>query len=187
MTGKQNFGTRLLLLLALVIIIANAAARSYVPFFDFFTPADDTTHKDSTVVDSAHNLKFPLHDKTGEPLHDQNRPRSIDLQDPANVRNNFEYDPDSNRYYYTSKIGSDYLRNPTYLTMDEYMKYRAKEDEAAYFQRRLDGLMQFNKTPELPQMYKEGLFDRIFGSSTIQVKPQGNVDLTCGGTVLQLC
>jgi cell surface protein SprA len=30
-------------------------------------------------------------------------------------------------------------------------------------------------------MYKEGLFDRIFGSNTIQVKPQGNVDVTFGG------
>ena len=37
------------------------------------------------------------------------------------------------------------------------------------------------KPPELPQMYKEGLFDRIFGNNSITVKPQGNVDVTFGG------
>eukprot|EP01030_Chromulinospumella_sphaerica_P028240 gene28240-28565_t len=98
----------------------------------------------------------------------------MDLEDPKNVNKSFTYDPDSNRYYYNSRIGNDYLRSPTYLTLDEYMQYRAKEDENSYFARRFDGMMLFNKTPELPQMYKEGLFDRIFGSSTIQVKPQGN-------------
>ena len=30
-------------------------------------------------------------------------------------------------------------------------------------------------------MYKEGLFDRIFGGTGIQVRPQGNVDVTLGG------
>ncbi len=186
MKGQGNFGFRLLLFIALVVAIANAAARGFVPFFDPYIPDEDTTRgKDSLSgnesADTSRDLKFPIHDKTGNPMVDQENPKSIDLNDPKNVSKTFRYDPDSNKYYYTSKIGNEYLRSPTYLTMDEYMKYRAKEDEQAYFQRRLDGLMLFNKTPELPQMYKEGLFDRIFGSSTIQVKPQGNVDVTFGG------
>lgn len=184
MKGQGNFGYKFLLFIALVVAIANATARGYRPFFSAFTPdeEDTTAAKDSTAKsDSARNLRFPIHDKTGNPLTDQSNPKSIDLEDPKNVQKTFEYDADSNRYYYTSKIGNEYLRNPTYLTLDEYMQYRAREDENAYFQRRFDGLMLFNKTPELPQMYKEGLFDRIFGSSTIQVKPQGNVDVTFGG------
>ncbi len=189
-----------MLFIALVVAIANAAARGYRPFYvPFFYPADDTVSVDSlNRADStrradsmlkvekaakadARNLHFPIYDKTGDPIADQQRPSSIDLQDPKNQQKSFEYDADSNRYYYSSKMGNEYLRNPTYLTLDEYMAYKAKEDENAYFQRRLDGMLQFNKTPELPQMYKEGIFDRIFGSSTIQVKPQGNVDVTFGG------
>lgn len=180
MKGQSNFGYRFLLFIALVVAIANAAARGFHPLFPKLLPAEDTTGTDTTKADTSRNLKFPIHDKTGNPVTDQSLPKSIDLEDPKNVRKTFEYDPDSNRYYYTSKVGNEYLRNPTYLTLDEYMRYRAKEDENAYFQRRLDGLMLFNKTPELPTMYKEGLFDRIFGSSTIQVKPQGNVDITFG-------
>jgi cell surface protein SprA len=114
-------------------------------------------------------------------MTDLNRPHSIDLNDPPNVHKSFEYDSDSNRYIYNPRIGDEFLRNPSYLTMDEYLKYKGKQDEQSYFQRRLDALSQFSKTPELPQMYKEGLFDRIFGNNTISVKPQGNVDVTFGG------
>ena len=39
----------------------------------------------------------------------------------------------------------------------------------------------FNTKPKLPQMYREGIFDRIFGGMGIQVRPQGNVDVTIGG------
>jgi cell surface protein SprA len=159
----------------------NAAGRGYKTRYAPYDPAPDTTATDSTKTDTARRLKFPIHDETGDPITDQNRPRSIDLADPPNVHRSFDYDVDSNRYQYTPKIGGDFLRNPSYLTIDEYTKYKAKEEEQAYFQRRMDALSLFNKTPELPQMYKEGLFDRIFGSNSIQVKPQGNVDVTFGG------
>jgi len=187
--AKSNFVYKLLFFIALVAVIANAAARGYRPFYTHFTPDPDTTatrdslaKNDSLVKeDTAHKLRFPIHDKTGDPQTDYNLPRSIDLNDPKNEKRNFDYEPDSNRYEYSDKLGSDFLRNPTYLTLDEYEKYRGQVDQDSYWQRRLDALMQFNKTPELPQMYKEGLFDRIFGNNTISVKPQGNVDVTFGG------
>src|SRR5690606_12580141 len=108
-------------------------------------------------------------------------PSSIDLQDPPSVEKSYEYDDDSNRYYYSEKLGNDYYRSPSFMTFDEYLKYRAEKDEETYWKRRLDALTMFNKKPELPTMYKEGIFDRIFGGSTISVRPQGNVDVTFGG------
>ena len=185
MKGKSNFGYKFLFFIALAAAIANAAARGHRPFFIHFDPDPDTStsQKDSLAkADTLHKLRFPIYDKTGDPMIDYNRPRSIDLNDPKNETKGFEYNPDSNRYDYNNRLGNDFLRNPTYLTLDEYEKYRGKTDEDSYWQRRLDGLMLFNKTPELPQMYKEGLFDRIFGGSSIQVRPQGNVDVTFGGT-----
>lgn len=175
--------------MALAAAIASAAARGRHPFFVYSSPdPDSTSTNDSTAdadsianADTLHKLRFPIYDKTGDPMTDMNRPRSMDLDDPKNVQKSFDFDPGSNTYNYNEKFGSNFLRNPTYLTLDEYERYRGKQDENAYWQRRLDGLMLFNKTPELPQMYKEGLFDRIFGSNVIQVKPQGNVDVTFGG------
>jgi len=170
-----------LFFIALVVVIANTAARGYRPFFVYYAPEADSPATEPPAASPGDSLHFPIYDKTGDPYTDYNHPRSIDLKDPKNVHKNFEYDPDSNRYNYSEMIGGDFMRNPTYMTMDEYLKYEGQQQEDNYWQKRLDGLMQFNKTPELPQMYKDGLFDRIFGSNTIQVKPQGNVDVTFGG------
>ncbi len=159
-----------------------AAARPRHGFLAFLAPAGDTTKVDSSDVKDTVKLKFPIYDKTGDPRTDLNRPKSIDLADPKNERKAFEYDADSNRYYFSDKIGGEYYRNPTYLTLKEYTQYKGKIDDDAYWQRRLDAMMLFTKTPELPQMYKDGLFDRIFGGDKISVKPQGNVDVTFGGT-----
>ncbi len=184
MKGQGNFGYKILLFIILVFVIASAGARGFRIRFDFYEPADTPATKKPTppqLNDINDSLHFPLHDKTGDPITDYKRPRSLDLADPKNEKSNVEYEPDSNRYYFNDKIGNEYLRNPTYLNLGEYMKYQGQQDEDAYWARRLDALMLFNKTPELPQMYKEGLFDRIFGSNTISVKPQGNVDVTFGG------
>jgi cell surface protein SprA len=105
----------------------------------------------------------------------------MDLKDPSNMDQDVEYDPATNRYYFTEKIGSSTVRTPTYMTAEEYQQYRGMKDEQAYWKRRLDALTLFNKKPELPVMQKEGLFDRIFGGNTIAVRPQGNVDITLGG------
>ena len=181
MKGKSNIGYKVLFFIALGAIIASAGARGFKPFFAYYIPEVDSPDNNTTTKKASDSLHFPIYDKTGDPFTDYNRPRSMDLNDPKNVKKSFDFDPDSNRYNYSERIGGDFLRNPTYLSLDEYLKYKGKQDEDAYWQRRLDGLMQFNKTPELPQMYKDGLFDRIFGSNTIQVKPQGNVDVTFGG------
>lgn len=160
--------------------IAHVGARGFRHpfFFDDPAPPNDTP-ANANKKDSP-NLHFPIYDHTGDPVIDQH-PSTIDLHDPANVNKSVEYVPDENRYYLTEKIGDQYFRNPTYLTLDEYLKYQAKQEEQNYWKRRLDALTLFNKKPTLPTMYKEGIFDRIFGGTTISVKPQGNVDVTLGG------
>jgi len=183
--GKSNFGYKILFFIALVVAIAHAAARERHPF-DYDDPdpepqTDTPTNAGNKPVDSAHILRFPLKDKLNNPLPD-NQPSGMDLQNPANVQQTVDYDPDSQRYYFNEKIGNDYLHAPTSMTLDEYMKYQGAKDEQSYWQRRLDALTLFNKKPELPQMYKEGIFDRIFGGSNVSVKPQGNVDVTLAET-----
>lgn len=185
MKGKKKsyFGNKLLLAIILGAVIAHVAARGYHgpdPYYDPEPqPQPDTPVTNAPRPDSP-SLRFPIGDHTGNPLTEP-RNNPYDLQDPSNVSKSVEYDPATNRYYLTEKIGSQYFRNPDYLTLDEYQKYQAKQDEQNYWKRRLDALTLFNKKPELPTMYKEGIFDRIFGSNTISVRPQGNVDITLGG------
>ena len=160
-----------------------AVAHPRKLYFDFSPAGDDSTKVDSSNADDTDiKLHFPIYDKTGDPLSDYYRPRSMDLQDPKNQKKSFDYDADSNRYNFSDRAGGSYVRDPTYLSLNEYLRYKGAMDDDAYWQRRLDALMLFNKQPELPQMYKEGLFDRIFGGDKISVKPQGNVDVTFGGS-----
>ncbi|MBW7912596.1 MAG: cell surface protein SprA [Taibaiella sp.] len=176
MTGKQNFGYKILLAISLLIVIANVAARDFRNPFDYDDPQDpdSTAQKKDTV-----KLQFPIYDNAGNPV--QQNPSSIDLKDPSNIEPEVEYNPDEKRYYFSEKLSDRYLNTPTFMTFDEYMKYQAEKDEQAYWKRRMDALTLFNKKPDMPVMYKDGLFDRIFGGDKISVKPQGNVDVTFGG------
>ena len=176
--GNTNFGYKFVLFVLLAVAVSHYAAKGFRgPYFEPDpnpAPEEDTTKKNDS-------LKFPLYDRTGIPTVDNARPSSIDLQDPANYKQEVEYDPEDNRYYFDNKVGDDFIRNPTYMTMEEYLKYESEQAEKAYWKRRLDALTLFNQKPQLPTMYKEGIFDRIFGSNTISVRPQGNVDVTVGG------
>ena len=161
-----------------VVAIAHAGARGFRHPFDY--EPDPMPDSPSTRTDSP-KLRFPIYDDPGtDPLSDQ-RPPTFDLNDPSNVSKTIEYDPEENRYYLNERIGDQYYRNPSYLTLEEYLKYQGARDEQDYWKRRLDALTLFSKKPELPQMEKEGVFDRIFGGNGIQVRPQGNVDVTFGG------
>jgi len=172
----KNFGVRFLFVLVAIGSLAGAAARGYRSGDDYDFREETPEPTDSPET----NLRFPIYDRTGDPRLDSRTPGSIDLADPENVERRVEYDPVEGRYYLSERVGGDYIRNPSYLTMEEYLQYQGRQDENDYFRRRLDALSLFNKKPELPQMYKEGLFDRIFGGNSISVRPQGNIDVTLG-------
>lgn len=176
MTGRTNFGYKLVLVISLLIVIANVAAHDFDDPFIFDEPDEqDSTSKKKDSI----KLQFPIYDNTGNPS--EQPPSSIDLHNPSNIERTVEYSPDDSGYYFSDKLSDRYLGSPRFMTFDEYMDYQSKKDEQTYWKRRMDALTLFNKKPDLPQMYKTGLFDRIFGGDKISVKPQGNVDVTFGG------
>ena len=125
MKGKSYFGYKFLFFIATVALIASAAARTYrTPFY--FGPDPDPDPVDTPG--NPDSLRFPIYDRMGDQTGSTNPP-TIDLHDPSNVERSIEYDPEENRYYITEKIGNEFYRNPTYLTLDEYLEYQAKQDE----------------------------------------------------------
>ena len=126
------------------------------------------------------SLKYPITDRRGDKLSNPGR-TSLDLKDPANIKDSIEYDPVTKRYYILEKIGNSYYRKPTYLTFDEYVRLRAKRDEDDYFKKRSDVLSGLNKKMLKPKLsVTDNLFNRIFGNGKIEIKPQGSVDITAG-------
>ncbi len=126
----------------------------------------------------------PLQDRYGNFLTGSGR-NVIDLKDPAVVDQSVEYDPETGMYIITEKIGNDYYRPPSYMTFNEYMKWKSEQQQKSYFKQlagisdgsdgisgRLDPIAKFD--------FKKSLIDRLFGGSTVDIRPQGNIDLRFG-------
>jgi cell surface protein SprA len=109
----------------------------------------------------------------------------IDLKDPAVIQKEVEYDPVSGQYMVYEKIGDDYFRAPTYMGFDEYVKWREKQQQKEYFDRML-GVAGVGKGPSgladpvAKFEVKNSLIDRLFGGTEVDIRPQGNINLTFG-------
>ncbi len=113
---------------------------------------------------------------------DENR---LDLKDPSIIKKEVEYDPEKNRYIITEKMGDEDYRPPTYMTYDEYMKWSEKEAQKEYF-KKLSGVGDANVSssgivdPVSKFNIEDNLVDRLFGGTKVDIRPQGNIDLTFG-------
>lgn len=175
--NHTNFGYKLLAIVIGIVTLAQVftARGSDDPFFSPDPPPPPVDTPDTQ------ELRFPLDPGRSLDPQPETGPKSLDLDDPANYKKTVEYDPEENRFYIDQKVGDEHLTNPTYMDADEYLKYRGQQDETDYWKQRLDALSMFNQKVKLPTLNKEGIFDRLFGSDKISIKPQGNLDLSFGG------
>ena len=125
----------------------------------------------------------PLHERYDDFLNHQSE-NPFDLQDPNTIEKNVEFDPISGKYILTERIGNDYYRMPTYMTFDEYLEYNSKKQERDYFNR-LNGISKSKDASVISDPVKKidiqkNMLDRLFGGSDVEIKPQGNIDLTFG-------
>jgi len=153
-----------------------ASTASPFHYANFEVPSVDTpeTKKDS--------LQFPIEDRHADKFNEDPN-ATFDLKDPSNIKTKVDYDPTTQEYNIEEKVGETYYRPSTYMSYDEFMKYQSGKDEEAYFKKRANTISQITKKGGVVPKVNLGnaLVDRIFGGSTIEVKPQGNVDLFFGG------
>ena len=142
--------------------------------------ADSLRKAHDTVGNPLDSLHFPLIDRRGDPFSNPDR-NPFDLKDPVNIRDSIEYDPKTQQYYIVEKIGNQYYRKPTYLTFDELMQMQAQQSDDDYFRQRADAVDALNRKLVRPKLsVTDNLFNRIFGNGKIDIRPQGNVDITAG-------
>jgi len=127
---------------------------------------------------------IPLKDRYGDFVNDPiNNP--FDLNDPGIIEQTIEYDPESEQYIISEKIGDDYFRMPTYMTYDEYMQWSAEQQQQEYFQQ-LAGVSSGSKgssglSDPLEKIdVQRDVIERLFGGTKVDIRPQGNIDLTFG-------
>ncbi len=109
----------------------------------------------------------------------------FDLRDPSVIEKEVNYDPGTGTYIITEKIGDEYFRMPSYMTFDEYLEYKSKQEEKEYFDRlagvgKRGGKLSSREDPLSKIDVEESLRDRLFGGTGVDIRPQGNIDLTFG-------
>lgn len=166
-----------------VLVVSDAKPFAISHDFDFENvPSLLETPVDSPDTQKKDTLTFEIEDRTTDKI--LTPPNSqFDLKDPSNLKTTVEYDGDSNEFSISEKIGATYYRAPSTMSFEEFMRYQSRKDENAYFRKRANTISQLSKKGGIIPKVNLGnaLFDRIFGGSNIEVKPQGNVDLFFGG------
>ncbi len=168
--------SRILLPFSLLLGIATSAliARSYAPLSEAPAAASGIQAGPDTIPDIQERYDDFLTSPGQNPF---------DLDDPSIIEQNVEYDPATGQYIITERIGDDYFRPPTYMSFQEYLDFRQKQEERAYFNQ-LSGVSSGAGVSALDPIAKidveNSLLDRLFGGTAVDIRPQGNIDLTFG-------
>jgi cell surface protein SprA len=111
----------------------------------------------------------------------------IKIPNPNSIQSKYTYDPITDRYIYTEKVGSFNINYPIILTPKEYQDLVARENLRSYYKQKIDAFDGKKEGAEdqqknlLPGFYvKSGLFESIFGGNNIDIVPQGSVEMDLG-------
>ena len=111
----------------------------------------------------------------------------MELPNPQSIQDLYRYDPITDRYIYTQAIGDLDITYPIILTPEEYQELILQEQMKAYFKEKIDaqdgrkeGSEELQKNL-LPTFYvNSNFFETVFGGNTIEVIPQGSVEMDLG-------
>ena len=132
--------------------------------------------------DSTH-LVYPIPENQGDPMQQLYNQSPLYLRDPDNITHEVIYDPVTNQYTFKHKIGDFEYATPTTMSQQEYMDYKNREGVMSFWKdrRKQNARSTTDGNSIIPPIYVGGeAFDLIFGSNTIDIRPQGSVDLTFG-------
>ncbi|HBK84130.1 MAG TPA: cell surface protein SprA, partial [Flavobacterium sp.] len=112
---------------------------------------------------------------------------SLEMPNPVSILEAYTYDPVSDRYFYTNTFDGFNVNYPIILTPQEYEDLVRREAMREYYKKKLSALDGKKESSEqakkdlLPRYYiKSKLFETIFGGNTIDIKPNGSVELDLG-------
>ncbi len=106
---------------------------------------------------------------------------------PSDLTARYTYDASTNRYILSQEIGGYPINVPLVLTVKEYEAWVLKEQMETYFQEKVQALSGRGSNIEdtqknlLPELYVNNkFFESIFGSNTIDISPQGLIEIDLG-------
>ncbi len=161
----------------LIFILSTSTGKRYynLSISDNFSAPTDTSDKDT--------LPYPFDDESG----------GLYLNNPANYSREVEYDSETRQYIISQKIGGLISKPPMFMDADEYKDYIDRKQVANYWSTKNQNentTATEGRNPGnwlIPQIrVNSQFFNRIFGSNTIDIRPQGYAELLFGGRLQKI-
>lgn len=166
-----------------VVVLSGKSVRpdpskntSYTPIAPYVMPVDTPPPVNNE------DLPFPIKEnEPGEPIYNANQP--LQLNSPSNIKTTTTYNPSDSSFNFTQKVGDMDYRPPISMTQEEYQDYLFKQQVKSYWKSRVQADAKSNpaKTSLIPKLtVNSELFDRLFGGSTVDIRPTGSAELIFG-------
>ena len=137
--------------------------------------------QDTASIDTTGNLPFPFKDEPSFSFPDQKDTSKLFLGKPSNIRYEIQYDPERGEYVFYEKVGTLNYRLPKTMSLDDYIDYDFKNSVYEYWRQRTNIEDMQHQGSFIPKLTIEGeAFNRIFGGNTVNIRPQGYVEVMFG-------
>ena len=128
-------------------------------------------------------MVYPIPTGQVDPMQQLYNQSPLYLQEPSNITHEVIYDPVTNQYTFKHKVGDFEYATPTTMSQKDYFDYKNRQGVMDFWRdrRKQNSRSTTDGSSIIPPLYVGGeAFDLIFGSNTIDIRPQGTVDLTFG-------
>ena len=136
--------------------------------------------QDTVEIDTTGTLPFPFQDKPafGDVSQDSSK---LFLNKPSNIKYEVVYDPITGQYVFYEKVGTLNYRLPQSMSLDDYLDYDFSKSIDDYWKQRTKIQDMESKGSLIPKLTIGGeTFNRIFGGNTVNINPQGYVEVSFG-------
>ncbi len=99
---------------------------------------------------------------------------------PSNVVQTIVFDPVTNQYVFSEKVGQIDFRPPSSMSVKEYLQYDRQTAVQNYWQEKSRERIEAERSPLLSKIKMGESFDKIFGTDAITIVPQGSAELIFG-------
>ena len=160
--------------IAVFLVVGNLPTASANTGHVFYAPPDSINPDSSKLV-------YPFTDQGSFGEQGTANENSLYLQNPSNITREVVYDPLSGNYIMRERVGEINYRPDTYMSLDEYRAYSEQRALNNYWRQKSMNSVAGGSDGIIPQLYIGGqVFDKIFGGNTIDIRPQGSVELIFG-------
>ena len=155
---------------------SNASINDYMGGYAIPNSGDE--YVDDTIKDVV--LPYPIPDGSINPTENSDN-SPLYGEDPSEIQTEIIYDPETDEYIFVKKLGDEVIETPFSVSFEEYLEYDFDRAMTKYWRQRSKSDISESRETLIPKLEVGGeIFDRIFGSNVIDIKPQGSAELSFG-------